>query len=48
MSGTKGQSTADANMVNTMYSGTTQGKFGGNVFADGGFVYIDSWSPFIQ
>ena len=35
----------DPNMVNTMY-GTS--KYGGEMFEDGGFVYIDSWLPFIM
>jgi hypothetical protein len=48
MSGkTESQSTANAGMVNTMYPGTTS-KFGGPVFADGGFIYVDSWTPFIM
>jgi hypothetical protein len=36
---------ADPNMVNTMY-GTA--RDGGEMFEDGGFVYIDSWLPFIM
>lgn len=35
----------DPNMVNTMY-GTA--RDGGEMFEDGGFVYIDSWLPFIM
>jgi hypothetical protein len=37
---------ADPNMVNTMH-GTT-GKYGGEMFKDGGHIYIDSWLPFIM
>ena len=36
----------DPNMVNTMHG--TVGKYGGEMFEDGGFVYIDSWLPFIM
>jgi hypothetical protein len=46
LSGSTSQAQANGSMVNTMYPGTS--KFGGPVFANGGFVYIDSWSPFIQ
>jgi hypothetical protein len=46
LSGSTNQAQANGNMINTMYPGTS--KFGGPIFADGGFVYIDSWSPFIQ
>lgn len=36
----------DPNMINTMY-GTTA-RNGGEMFEDGGYVYIDSWLPFIM
>jgi hypothetical protein len=36
---------ADAGAVNTMYPGQ---QMGGPVYADGGYVYIDSWLPFIM
>jgi hypothetical protein len=35
--------TADANMVNTMY-----GAYGGQMMEDGGYVYVNSWLPFIM
>lgn len=38
------QSTANAEMIKQMYPS----KFGGPVYADGGFVYIDTWTPFIM
>ena len=37
---------AQGSMVNTMYPGTS--RYGGPIFADGGFVYIDTWSPFLM
>lgn len=48
MSGNNSNSTnnPDPNMVNTMHG--TVGKYGGEMFEDGGFVYIDSWLPFIM
>ena len=39
----KTNSGADPNMINTMY-----GRDGGQMFEDGGYVYIDSWLPFIM
>jgi hypothetical protein len=49
MSGkTESQSTANASMVNTMYPGVANSKFGGPIFADGGFIYVDTWTPFIM
>lgn len=48
MSGNNSNSTSgpDPNMVNTMHG--TVSKYGGEMFEDGGFVYIDSWLPFIM
>jgi hypothetical protein len=39
----KTNSGADPNMINTMY-----GRNGGEMFKDGGHIYIDSWLPFIM
>ena len=39
----KANSGADPNMINTMY-----GRNGGEMFKDGGHIYIDSWLPFIM
>jgi len=36
----------DPNMVNTMHG--TVARNGGQMFEDGGYVYIDSWLPFIM
>lgn len=36
----------DPNMVNTMHG--TVARNGGEMFEDGGYVYIDSWLPFIM
>ena len=37
---------AQGSMINTMYPGMS--KDGGPVYADGGFIYIDTWTPFIM
>jgi len=46
LSGNTTTAQAQGSMVNTMYPGMS--KDGGPVYADGGFIYIDTWTPFIM
>jgi hypothetical protein len=46
LSGNSSTAQAQGSMVNTMYPG--QSKYGGATYADGGFIYIDTWTPFIM